>query len=546
MAYAPQVQPFRSRVLADGFVLATSRSGDHAFFAPDEFDQFRQSPQLLSLRRQAELRARFLLGDSHPSIGVRRLIASRIAAKRETVSSGPSLHILVPTLQCAHSCRYCQVSRSLHDQGHTLSLADLDAACDTIFESPSPTLTVEFQGGDPLLRFDLIERAVLRIKARNVAESRRIRFVVASTLHQLDTPMCAFFKAHGVHLSTSIDGPRELHNRNRPIPGRDSYERTAAGITLAREHMGHDSVAALMTTTKASLDHADAIVDEYVRLTNRCNSYCLMCSQPPTLADDSWLVDEAIDAIRHLRSPPLVLGLTGGEPLLLGAGLRRVLDAVSEYLPGTQVEVLTNGRLFSECRVAERVLTGLSTPVRWLVPLYGHADFVHDFVVQAPGAFDETLAGLMALQAQRQEVQLRVVLIEPVLQVLPELSGFIARNLPFVREVALMGCEPIGFALANRELCEVDLAQWSDTLELAARQLRRHDIPHLLMNAPLCSLPKALWPIAHRSISDWKNVYVEECKACCVKSDCSGLFAWHERGWKPAPLKTIGSAEAIA
>lgn len=51
MAYAPQVQPFRSRVLADGFVLATSQSGDHAFCAPDEFDQFRQSPQLLSLRR---------------------------------------------------------------------------------------------------------------------------------------------------------------------------------------------------------------------------------------------------------------------------------------------------------------------------------------------------------------------------------------------------------------------------------------------------------------------------------------------------------------
>lgn len=281
-------------------------------------------------------------------------------------------------------------------------------------------------------------------------------------------------------------------------------------------------------------------------MTNRCNSYCLMCSQPPTHTDDGWLVDEAIDAIRHLRSPPLVIGLTGGEPLLLGAGLRRVLDAVSEHLPGTQVEILTNGRLFSDWRVAAQILTGLSTPVRWLVPLYGHADFVHDFVVQAPGAFDETLAGLMALQEQRQQIQLRIVLIEPVLQVLPELASFIGRNLPFVREVALMGCEPIGFALANRELCEVDLVQWSDTLELAARQLRRHDIPHLLMNAPLCSLPKALRSIAQRSISDWKNVYAEECEECCVKSDCSGLFAWHERGWKPAPLKTIGSAEAIA
>lgn len=266
MGYPPQVRPFRSRTLADGFVLATAQSGDHAFFSPEEFERFCHAPATLSLRRQADLRARFLLGDENPSVGIRRLIASRIAAKRETVSSGPALHIIVPTLQCAHSCQYCQVSRALHDEGHTLSQADLDAACDTIFESAAPALTVEFQGGDPLLRFDLVERAILRIQARNASQGRRIRFVVASTLHQLDEPMCAFFKAHGVYLSTSIDGPRELHNSNRPIPGRNAYERTLAGIELAREWLGHAAVAALMTTTKASLAFPDAIVDEYVRL----------------------------------------------------------------------------------------------------------------------------------------------------------------------------------------------------------------------------------------------------------------------------------------
>ena len=266
MAYAAQVQPFRSRMLSDGFVVATARSGDHAFFSPAEFEQFRQSPATLPLRRQAELRARFMMGDGVPSAGMRRLVSSRIAAKRETVSAGPALHIIVPTLQCAHSCRYCQVSRSLHDLGHTMSLADLDAACDTVFESASPTLTVEFQGGDPLLRFDLVERAILRIQGRNAFEGRRIRFVIASTLHQLDTSMCEFFKTHGVYLSTSIDGPRDLHNRNRPTPGRDAYERTLAGMELARTHIGPDAVAALMTTTKASLAHPEAIVDEYVRL----------------------------------------------------------------------------------------------------------------------------------------------------------------------------------------------------------------------------------------------------------------------------------------
>ncbi|MEW8333806.1 MAG: hypothetical protein AB2692_22940, partial [Candidatus Thiodiazotropha sp.] len=88
-----------------------------------------------------------------------------------------------------------------------------------------------------------------------------------------------------------------------------------------------------------------------------------------------------------------------------------------------------------------------------MVSLYGHADFLHDFVVQANGAFNETLNGLLNLKARGQSIQLRIVLIRPVLNLLPALCDFIGNNLPFVTEVALMGCEPTGFALANAELC---------------------------------------------------------------------------------------------
>ncbi|WP_232429521.1 His-Xaa-Ser system radical SAM maturase HxsC [Noviherbaspirillum autotrophicum] len=274
-------------------------------------------------------------------------------------------------------------------------------------------------------------------------------------------------------------------------------------------------------------------------LTNRCNSYCLMCSQPPTKQDDSWLVEEAIDIVRHIRVSPSVLGISGGEPLLLGAGLRKVLDCIEKFHPETHIEVLTNGRLFCNPRTVEVVLSNLTAQATWLVPLYGHADFVHDFVVQTPGAFEETLAGLLALREARKSVQLRVVLIEPTLRVLPELCGFVGRNLPFVREVALMGCEPIGFALANREQCEVDLAEWTGMIDQAGKLLRRLRVPFVLMNVPLCALPKALWKHAHRSISDWKNVYANECSSCEVKDKCAGLFAWHERGWKPATIRPI-------
>lgn len=263
--FTAAVLPFSSRPLANGCHVVVSMTGDHAFLSSADLQLLRHSPQRFPLEQLSRLRARFLVGTQAGQPGLRRLVQSRIAARRETVSSGPALHIIVPTLQCAHSCKYCQVSRSLEDTGHTMTAADLDTACDTIFDSPAPALTVEFQGGDPLLRFDLIQRAVLRISKHNQTSRRQLRFVVASTLHQLTEEMCSFFREHRVFLSTSLDGPAELHNRNRPTPTRDSYQRTLAGIEMARRCVGEDAVSALMTTTRASLAQPEAIVDEYVR-----------------------------------------------------------------------------------------------------------------------------------------------------------------------------------------------------------------------------------------------------------------------------------------
>jgi len=277
-----------------------------------------------------------------------------------------------------------------------------------------------------------------------------------------------------------------------------------------------------------------------VLLTNRCNSYCVMCSQPPTAVEDSWLVEEAIEVIRHIDHAPTVLGLTGGEPTLLGSELARVTDAVQQHLPGTHIEVLSNGRKLASNHLCQELLSRMPRhTTTWLVPLYGHADFLHDFVVQAPGAFEETIGGLLNLQQFGHSVQLRIVLIRPVLENLVPLCQFIVRNLPFVKEVALMAAEPIGFALANRDLCEVDLADWGGELQLACRTLRGYGVPFVFMNVPLCALAPELRANAHRSISDWKNTYAPECNSCAARSSCGGLFTWHERGWRPTRLRAI-------
>lgn len=258
--------PFLHRKLPCGTHVAVSGSSDHVFLDESELNQLQDNPDLLPIGFQAELKSKFFLKSASGGLGSKKLLLARQAAKNQTINSGPSLHIIVPTLQCAHSCKYCQVSRSLEGCGFTISITDLDLACESIFQSKSETITVEFQGGDPLIRFDLVKHAVLKILDLNKLENKSIRFVIASTLHQLTEEMCTFFKEHSVYLSTSVDGPFELHNKNRPIAGKNSYERTLAGIDLARNLCGYDSVSALMTTTKESLSYPESIVDEYVKL----------------------------------------------------------------------------------------------------------------------------------------------------------------------------------------------------------------------------------------------------------------------------------------
>jgi uncharacterized protein len=90
--------------------------------------------------------------------------------------------------------------------------------------------------------------------------------VIASNLALLTGEMLDFCKAHDVSISTSLDGPADLHNKNRPRAGGKSHELAVHGIKRAQQVLGVDRVSALMTTTEASLNRVEQIVDEYLSL----------------------------------------------------------------------------------------------------------------------------------------------------------------------------------------------------------------------------------------------------------------------------------------
>lgn len=272
-------------------------------------------------------------------------------------------------------------------------------------------------------------------------------------------------------------------------------------------------------------------------LTERCNSYCVMCSQPPRARDDSWLAKCWLAAIPLMHAETRELGITGGEPTLLKDQFHDVIRACITHLPNTSVHVLSNGRSFNYLSFA-RELAAIGHPSLMIgIPLYSDIAWRHDFVVQATGAFDQTIRGIMNLARVGVAVEIRMVIHRYTVDRLVRFAEFLARNLPFVDHVALMGLEPIGFGRTNFEALWVDPTDYQDELEAAVALLNAHGMCVSIYNHQLCVLREELWPHARKSISDWKNVYLPVCRECSKSDACGGFFASalvrHSRAIKP-------------
>lgn len=261
-----QLLPLRfTRLDGDDYVL-TNQVGEYEVVRRPELEKLVRHRLAPTESPYRDLKAKHFLLDRDSDVAI-DLLALKQRTKLRRLADFTALHVFVVTLRCEHSCPYCQVSRQSDDKAaFDMSEETALRALEHVFRSPSPAIKIEFQGGESLLNFDLIKTIVARAEERNIEAKRDLQFVIATNLAPLDSDILEFCGEHDILLSTSLDGPRELHNRNRPRPGRNSHELAVAGILKAREALGRDRVGALMTTTEASLGQPREIIDEYVRL----------------------------------------------------------------------------------------------------------------------------------------------------------------------------------------------------------------------------------------------------------------------------------------
>jgi His-Xaa-Ser system radical SAM maturase HxsB len=261
--------PLRFRELG-GDVLLTNTSGDWVFVSRGEFRTMARNELQRGTPLYAKLAAKnFILA----AVDVAKE-AERYRHKKRFLDYGPNLHVCVVTLRCNETCVYCHASRAEMDAVHTDMTPELaEKMVDFIFQTTSPSVTIEFQGGEPLVNFPVVKHVIEYATARNRAYGKQLEFTMVSNLAAMDDDKLAFLVNHKVQICTSIDGPEALHNKQRVLVGGNSHAMATKWIERINKayiDIGLDPtlyhVEALLTTTRDALKYPREIVDTYVGL----------------------------------------------------------------------------------------------------------------------------------------------------------------------------------------------------------------------------------------------------------------------------------------
>ncbi len=241
-------------------MLITNEAGDYNFFAPDVMERFFEGT-LSGDERRALRDLSVLIEDD----GESWRLSSLMRRIREThVRHPPQLSylIVIPTLRCDLACNYCQVSRA------PLDAKGVDWTEDRVLDFErfvnridTDHLKLEFQGGEPTLRADLLNRIIEICSSR----FRTTEFVICTNLTRLTNDVETLFARDDVVISTSIDGPPGVMTSNRTQAAELSHAVFRNLDYIVRKY-GPEKVSALPTITDQLLGAPDVLIDFYVSL----------------------------------------------------------------------------------------------------------------------------------------------------------------------------------------------------------------------------------------------------------------------------------------
>jgi len=260
-----------------------------------------------------------------------------------------------------------------------------------------------------------------------------------------------------------------------------------------------------------------------IMATERCNHRCIMCAQPPIVNEiDKTPFNLKLISLMDKKSKEI--GISGGEPTLIGDNLFVLIKQIQEKLPAASISILSNGVRFADINFAAKLARCRHRDLQIDIPIFSDIAEIHNKIVGA-STFYKTIQGLYNLAQFHQQIGIRVVVQKQNYRRLPQLADFIYHNFPFVAQVAFMQLEIVGIALNNMDEVWIDPFDYNRELKEAVLLLNQRGIDSYIYNSQMCILPEELRPYSVQSISNWKDIYIDECDGCKFRGKCAGFFA---------------------
>lgn len=272
--------------------------------------------------------------------------------------------------------------------------------------------------------------------------------------------------------------------------------------------------------------YRDDSEDNAIVVTNQCNSNCIMCPDSDVVRNTKENPDikKLLEQVKCIPDDTSHITITGGEPGLLRENLLKLLEECKIDLPNTEFLLLTNGRIFADKNFTEKIKKVIPENIRVAIPIYADNEKLHDGITRAKGSFKQAVLGIKRLIENNIDVEIRIVVLKKNYQYLEDIAKFIVQEFPEAKIVNIMALEMTGNAYKNREQVWINFKDVKEYLYKACITIIKAGIIVNLYNFPLCNLDERLYSIAHKSITDYKIRYKEQCEECLAKENCGGFF----------------------
>ncbi|UTM59573.1 His-Xaa-Ser system radical SAM maturase HxsB [Photobacterium sp. CCB-ST2H9] len=259
------ILPFNFEFIDKDLAFLSNQSGFYEYLSREELENLICENSTGCRIKDDSLERKLFITDPEYNMVASSALASGISKRLMNALRFNPIFMIVPTLRCDHTCRYCQVSRaSVNASNYDLDERLIPLIMKQIKSLSSPPYKLEIQGGEPLLRFDLVQR--IYAEASDILGVNQFEFVIATSLSLLSDDVLIWGKDKSVHFSTSLDGSQFVHNANRLLKNGNSFELVKKGIEKIQRQLGNNRIATVTTVTNKLLSNPEDIVEAHISL----------------------------------------------------------------------------------------------------------------------------------------------------------------------------------------------------------------------------------------------------------------------------------------